>query len=168
MKKQFFADCTTLDELKKAYRKACLLNHPDNGGDTETMKAINAEYTDVFNLLKKQHNEKAKQDTTGKTKEMHECPEEFITIIQALLKMDGLTVELCGSWVWIAGNTKPYKEELKTIGCHWASKKKMWYWRNEKDSCKGTRKTKTMAEIRFKYGSETYQSNNFNSIPAFA
>ena len=132
------------------------------------MKAINAEYTEVFNLLKKQHNEKAKADTTGKTREMHECPEEFITIIQALLKMDGLTVELCGSWVWIAGNTKPYKDELKAIGCHWASKKKMWYWRNEKDSCKGTRKTKTMAEIRFKYGSETYQSNNFNSIPVFA
>ena len=166
--KKFFTDCNTLDELKKAYRKLCIKFHPDNGGDTATMQSINAEYTNVFNILKKAHNAKAAQDATGATKEMHECPEEFMAIIQALLKMDGLTVELCGSWVWISGDTKPYKDELKAIGCRWASKKKMWYWRNEKDACSSSRKSKTMAEIRMKYGTETFMSNSLNSIPAYA
>lgn len=44
MNARFFNDCRTLDELKKSYRRAAMLHHPDRGGDTRTMQEINDEY----------------------------------------------------------------------------------------------------------------------------
>lgn len=34
----------TLDEIKKAYRKACMQHHPDRGGDPEMFKRATAAY----------------------------------------------------------------------------------------------------------------------------
>ena len=155
----YFKGITNIDELKRVYRKLCQQNHPDNGRNVETMARINCEYRNVFNELKNIHNEAAKADTTGKTKPINECPEEFIDIIFKLLSLKGLNVELCGSWIWISGNTKQHKDTLKAIGCRWATKKKLWYWRNEKDACKGNRKSYTMDYIRSTYGSESYSTS---------
>ena len=40
---KYFTNCRILDELKKEFRRLAMLNHPDRGGDEETMKAINNE-----------------------------------------------------------------------------------------------------------------------------
>lgn len=156
---KYFEGITTIDELKKIYRKLCQLNHPDNGGNITIMAEINNEYTKLFNILKNQHNAKAEAETTGNTRPINECPEEYINIISELVTLKGLTVELCGSWIWISGDTREHKDKLKTIGCRWASKKKMWYWRNDKDAVK-SRKTQTMDYIRNKYGSESYSTSS--------
>ena len=37
----------TIKELKSAYHKLALKNHPDVGGDIEVMKAINVEYDTI-------------------------------------------------------------------------------------------------------------------------
>ena len=58
---KYFANCRTLDELKKEYRRLAMKHHPDHGGDTATMQAINNEYHDRFEVLKKQHNAAADQ-----------------------------------------------------------------------------------------------------------
>lgn len=156
---KYFEGITTIDELKKVYRKLCQLNHPDNGGNVTIMAAINTEYTTVFNELKTAHNKTAEADTTGMTRPINECPEEYINIISELVTLKGLTVELCGSWIWISGDTREHKDKLKTIGCRWASKKKMWYWRSEADAVK-SRKTKSMDYIRNKYGSTSYSTSD--------
>ena len=44
------------------------------------------------------------------------------TIVQ-LKQLEGLNIDLLGSWLWIGGNTKKNKEALKALGCRWASKK---------------------------------------------
>ena len=54
--------------------------------------------------------------------------------------------------------TKVNKETLKALGCRWASKKSMWYWRNEKDAVR-SRGAKSMDYIRTKYGSESYSTS---------
>lgn len=147
----YFNHCRTLDELKKEYRRLAALHHPDHGGDNATMAAINNEYQTRFEVLKKQHN--ASADEHHQTTE---APEEFINIINALCKIPGLIVELCGCWLWISGDTRPHKEELKAAGCRWSSSKKMWYWRHQEDGAHWSRGKKSMGEIRMKYGSQTF------------
>ena len=120
---KFFDNCSNLDELKKAYRDAAKANHPDMGGDTATMQRINAAYTARFEILKNRQNETAAADPDGSTKATTEAPDDFINIIAALLKLDGLEVELCGRWLWIGGNTMTHKEALKAAGCRWSQSK---------------------------------------------
>ena len=91
---KFFKDSKTLEELKAEYRRLIKIHHPDRGGDPETMKQVNNEYEAAFNLLKDKHN--ATHDEQHQTTE---TPEEFMEIIEKLLKLDGLDIELCGSWI---------------------------------------------------------------------
>ncbi len=44
MAKDWFADCTTLKQAQAEYRRLCFKHHPDYGGDTTVMQAINAAY----------------------------------------------------------------------------------------------------------------------------
>lgn len=145
---KFFTDCKTLDELKAEYRRLIKIHHPDRGGDVETMKQVNNDYEARFEVLKKAHNEThdAEHQTT-------ETPREFIEIIEKLLRLDGLEIELCGSWLWIGGDTYSHKDELKEAGCRWSNNKKMWYWRHAEDGAHWSRGRKSMQQIRAKYGS---------------
>ena len=61
---KYYTACTTLDELKKEYRRLAMANHPDHGGDEATMKAINAEYDAVFSAFKLAYNRTAQTPTT--------------------------------------------------------------------------------------------------------
>lgn len=154
----YFNSCTTLDELKKAYHRAAIENHPDCGGDTATMQKINRDYEIRFEELKASQNEKAAADTTGATKPTTEAPADFINIISILLNLEGLEVELCGRWLWIGGNTRQHKEALKAAGCRWSNNKKLWYWHYAEDGDRWHRGKKSMQQIRNKYGSTRFES----------
>ena len=83
-----------------------------------------------------------------------ETAEEFMDIIRNLSSLSGIVVEMCGSWLWISGNTFPVKEQLKEFGCQWSKGKKKWYWTAQKCFTKPHYKTPSMNEIRFRYGSK--------------
>ena len=70
--------------------------------------------------------------------------------------MDGLTVELCGRWLWIGGNTREHKDELKACGCRWSSSKKLWSWHFAEEGSHWHRGKKSMEYIRSTYGSTTF------------
>ena len=135
-----------------------MLFHPDRGGDLEQMKALNNEYDRLFEILKNGYNEQAK---TQGTHETHEMPEQYRNIILNIMELEGIEIELVGSWIWISGNTKDHKDTLKSNGCLWASKKLMWYWRPEEYKTY-SKKTKDMNDIRNKYGSEKIVNNTKN------
>ena len=105
---KYFTNIRTLDELKAAYRRLALKYHPDMGGSTEIMQEINNEHDALFEQLKRQHN--ASADEYHQTTE---TAEEFREILAVLLGLPGLTVELCGSWLWISGETRQNKDALK-------------------------------------------------------
>ena len=149
----YFKDCKTLEELKAVYRKLAMKNHPDVGGDTETMQKINAEYEIVFERLKAEQNSRAAADKTGRTYATAEQAADFIDIISKLIRMDGLEIELCGRWLWISGETMKHKDALKAAGCRWSSNKKMWSWHFPEDGVYKKHKAKSMAYIRSRYGS---------------
>lgn len=150
---KYFRNCCSLDNLKAEYRRLTLKHHPDAGGDVETMKEINIEYERRFAVLKAEHNVTADADH-----QTTETPDEYRAIIIALLRMDGLDVELCGSWLWITGDTRKHKDELKSIGCRWSSTKSAWTWHHAEPGAKWYRGKRSMNEIRNRYGSTVYGS----------
>ena len=151
----------TLNELKQLYRAFALQFHPDHGGSEEAMKAINIQFTWLFEGLKNKLNDEAtRSHNQGKWagySTTTETPEEFIDIISQLDPIPGIIVELCGRWLWISGNTKDNREALKACGCRWSTNKKMWYWRHEEDYCKKhNSNTHDIEEIRAMYGSQRF------------
>lgn len=148
MMNKYFKNINTLEELKKEYKRLALANHPDRGGDVEIMKAINAEYDIVFAKVKNTH-VNAKGETY--TKENTETPDIFKDIIDKLIKMAGLEIEIIGSFIWVGGNTKEHKDELKAVGFKWHSAKKLWY-KSPEGYRRKTRKNMSMDEIRDAFG----------------
>ena len=74
-------------------------------------------------------------------------------VAEAIKNLPGIKIELCGRGLWVSGNTKENKDALKAAGLRWASKKKMWYYRQQEFAVHG-RSHKSMTYIRAKYGSE--------------
>lgn len=141
----YFANIKTLEELKKEYRKLAFKFHPDRGGNVETMAIINAEYDKMLKIV-----------STGKSENNNSqqvnIDDGFRQVIDAIITCEGLEIEICGSWIWVGGNTVAHKTTLKENGYRWASKKKMWYWRPADSVCRAT-KMKDMDYIRNMYGS---------------
>lgn len=157
----YFDKCENLDQLKAEYRRLCLRFHPDTGSaeaSTAIMAAINAEHDRIFETLKAAQNARAAADTTGRTRATTETAAEFRDVVAALLRLDGLTVELCGRWLWIGGETRKHKDALKAAGCKWAPKKGLWSWHHEEDGGRRFRGKADMADIRAKYGSIRFEA----------
>ena len=148
-----------IEELKKVYFTLAQELHPDHGGDAEEFKILNSEYQELFPRFKNIHknvNPEIQQDYYESTKPIKECPDDFIVIVTALLKIKGIDVELCGRWLWISGNTYECKDTLKAMGCRWNSKKKMWSWHYKEDGVYYKRKSTPMETIREMYGSQRF------------
>ena len=150
MKKFFTPTPETLEELKSMYRKLAMLHHPDRGGDTETMKAVNAEYDELFPKLKNVHKNKDGETYTAR-QESAETADQFKTLIDELMRMDDIVIEIIGCFIWITGETKPYKDQLKALKFQWHSKKVAWYLKPE-DYRKRSHKDYDLDTIRAMYG----------------
>ena len=143
----------TIELIKRMYHKLALENHPDRVGDLRTMQEINDEFA---TLKKKYYNVHEGQNGGVYRDEKQEAPtsvdDGFIELIDALLKLDGVGIEICGSFVWLSGNTFEHKAAIKALGFRWASKKKMWFLAPDNWSKKG--REWDMGEIRMKHGSQ--------------
>jgi hypothetical protein len=129
--------------IKKAYREASKKYHPDSGGSTEMMQAVNAAYDLIKDLTGNIHIEGSDKDY-GK---------ELNAAIN-LIKNLNLSIEICGSWVWVSGMTYPHKSDLKAAGYFFARKKAMWYFRPADYVKPKKSKPISIGKIRSKYGSE--------------
>ena len=148
---QYFKDCHTIDEIKAMYKQLAKQHHPDCGGSTEIMQAINAEYAYACaNALK------AENLTSEDTEEQIRMSEEYRAVIEQLIAIPGIIIEVVANWIWVTGNTYPVRKELKAAGLFFASKKVAWYYRAEEYKTTGSKKT--LDEIRDKYGSEKVNS----------
>lgn len=153
---KWFKNPRTLEELKKQYKQLAMEHHPDRGGSTETMQEINNEYDVLFSSLKNTHST-AEGETYTTEKETTETPEEFKNIINILINLEGVNIEICGSWLWLTGNTKEHKEVLKSLKFRWSKSKQAWYYHTS-DYKKKSKKTFSLDEIRDLYGSKTVQA----------
>lgn len=145
----------TQKEIKLAYKKASLAFHPDrNPAGAEMMKVIN----DAYNSLKDLDGEVTNTDENSSNygEVLNEKLNAFFN-----LDLEGVNVEICGNWIWLTGNTKPYSKLLGKdgIGFFYASKKKAWYYRPA-DYKSFNRKEMSLDEIRANHGSSTVKQRS--------
>lgn len=155
---KYFINCLDLKQVKAKFKELVKVHHPDLNGELEIMQVINAEYDLIiekglsyyhaYYKSEKSLNENANNDN------LNFSVEDYIKVIKFCLD-NGLTVELCGSWLWISGDTKPCKDTLKELGCKWSISKKLWYFT---DTPKRFIRSKfSMCEIRAKHGSKVFR-----------
>jgi curved DNA-binding protein CbpA len=142
--------------IKKAYRKACSQYHPDrNPAGLEMMKLVNQAYDELKDLSGKEE--------IGE-KDISSYGEDIFNALSQVIHLN-LDVEVCGSWVWLHGDTKPHKDTIKAAGFMWAPKKALWYYRPSDYKSMGRGKF-TMDEIRNTHGSEKVTAKERNKLRA--
>jgi len=135
-----------------------MLHHPDRGGDNETMKQVNLAYEKALSS-------RDGEISTGFDGQAHEyhynakveraAMEKVLEILGAGL---GVKVELIGTWVWVSGNTRPVKDQLKALGLRWHGKRVMWYWHTP--SYKRRYSGVSTDTLRRAYGSRTFEEDS--------
>ena len=83
--------------------------------------------------------------------ESTETADQFKDLITQLMRMDDIVIEVIGCFVWVTGDTKPHKEQLKALGFKWHSKKAAWYLAPE-GYRQRSRREYGLDEIRSMYG----------------
>lgn len=157
-KLNYFSDCHSIEQIKKRYRELAKKYHPDHNKDTNTnkiMAEINLQYEQ-----QKGRTFTSVNHETGKTYEQNFDPfDGYRELIDALLKIPSITIELCGTWLWVTGVKKEDKEKqaiLKELKFTYSSKKIAWYWKPGTYRKKSKREL-TIEEIRNLYGSNRVQ-----------
>jgi hypothetical protein len=145
-----FEQIHTLDDLKRRYHALCKELHPDCGGSTEAMQALNAEYAQI---LKRVMN--ADFSTEAETSELL-----YRDKIAAIAHLEGLELEIIGKWLWVSGNTYAHRETLKREGFNFAPVKKLWFFRALEYRTRTRGEAQDINDIRTKYGSERVAPNH--------
>jgi len=134
--------------VKDRYRELSLKNHPDKGGKVEVMALIN----DAREALKRAIEKGYIADCQAADYDLFTL---FSDAISAIRGLQDISIEACGSWLWVSGETKQHKDIFKKAGYRWARKKSMWYWRPADQKRKRRKVSWDMDKIRNKFGSET-------------
>jgi len=147
---KFFSSCKTLQELKNQFRELVKMYHPDNKetGNLETMKALNLEYEKAFEYIKNN----PINETEKKSSYYADINDGFRETLEKIIFIPSIKIEICGSWLWITGETKPIKDILKNAGLLWAGKKQAWYFKPKEYKAK-KHKAWDMDKIRNTFGS---------------
>lgn len=166
---KWFKGVKTQKEAKSLYHKLCRQYHPDISGydTTSIMQEINAEFERVFEALpsdskagageNKKDNAKTGNTTTKQT------AQKFMKIIQRLVKCEGLTIEIVGSWIWLSGDTFKYMRCIKQMGFKYSTKHKKYYLSD--DSAASHRRSKyTFNQICDKYGVEQVETEKIPKL----
>ena len=151
-----FKDCANVESIKFTYRKLCMNHHPDRpNGSTVMMQDINHQYQ----LALKSVHGKSSASTDGEEHVYYynaDTEGKLMELINQLLKLQMVDVEiaLIGTWLWVYGNSKAYKNQLKELGCSWHFKRKCWYFHTGKHRSRNS--NADFDELGQKYGFKSF------------
>ena len=138
---------SNIEELKRIYKKFAKKYHPDLGGSEEDFKKLNSFY----------------QDLLSKNQFDFNIDLEIERVVSEILHFD-LVIEVVGCWIWVSGNTKPVKEDLKKANFKWNQKRKKWYWTNQEK--RRTHSKEDFETLKDKYGCRVVKSKEKIKIAA--
>ena len=154
---KYFNEIKTINELKKEYKKLAMKLHPDRNKHKDTtaeFQEMQNEYEKVFEQVKNIH-KNSKGETY--TKETNENIEVFKNIIEKIIHFELVNIEIIGDWIWLSGNTKSYKDEIKDLKFRWSSNKLAWYY-HEGQFRKKSKNNYSLDELRQQFGSEIIEN----------
>jgi hypothetical protein len=155
---KYFEGLSTETEIKQRYKSLAREHHPDLGGCVETMKVINLQYESVLS---------GAYQTAGKSiTEIDDLLEKDLVLrnkLNTIIALDGLSIEICGSWLWVTGETKTHKDTLKMNKFYWSNTKTAWYWRSESKKS-FNRKPMSLEQIRHVHGTHTIQRREYAMV----
>lgn len=121
----YFTSTMTAEDAKKLFRKLAVELHPDKASE-ENKGSAHLAFIRLKNeyeaYLKGSHCFTSKQASDETT-----AMDEFIKANDFIQNFVGCTVELVGTWVYLCGNTYPYKDQIKENGFSFSGTKKKWY-----------------------------------------
>ena len=95
---------------------------------------------------------------------------DFADVVLQLLAIPKIEIEIIGSFIWIGGDTRPVKDQIKAVNVgeamnapRWHSKKKRWYL-SPVGYRKTSRKKMSYGAIRDLYGAETVERKQTAAI----
>jgi hypothetical protein len=154
---KYFDDCMSIESLRAEYRKNCLKLHPDKGGTAEIFADMQNEYERLIKLAAATEAGTACKENR-KARYTYETEKELMSAMEYFLNIYGITVELCGCWLWITGDTFPVHEKIKEYGAKYSKNKGAWYWSADMGTGKH-RGRYSWNKIRAKYGSVILESD---------
>lgn len=121
------------------------------------MQAINSEYAYAC-----AHIYKGKGMNDEETDTHMKMSEAYRQAIEQIINLHGIVIELVGHWIWVTGNTRVVKSELKAAHFFFASKKQAWYFRSDIYKTRGGKQT--LDQIRAKYSSQVITKEERNKM----
>lgn len=159
---KYFKDAKTVQQLRKIYVKLLKQYHPDNGGDLEICKIINTEYDYLLGRLPKGAAGENQEDQAMNDKDF-EIDKNLREMLNKIIRFAGIEIEVVGTWVWVDGNTYPYKDNLKEFGFQWSRNRKKWHWTPYAGGYKRGRKI-DFDQIRAFYGAQKVETEHAFAI----
>ena len=78
--------------------------------------------------------------------------------IEELIKLDGLLIEVVGTWLWISGETFKHKSIFNKYKMRWNKMRKLWQY-DSTGEYKRTKNKRSDEEIKSYFGSEVIADN---------
>jgi hypothetical protein len=150
---KYFSDVVEIeiDVIRLKFKELCLRLHPDKGGDAEQFKEMMNEYELLIRRASSAEATRASKEERY-TRFDYEGETDIAEMLRKIVMMSRIVIEICGSWIWLDGETRPHWETLKELGFWYSFAKKKCYWSPYKGE-KRRRGSKSMNEIRSTYGS---------------
>ncbi len=155
----YFENLKTVEEIKIRYRDLAKQYHPDLGGDAETMKTINGQYHDALKACNGQIADERAYNYKA------DIEQELMDKLSELLKLKQLEVILIGYWIWVTGDTKPFRIALKDADLIWHPKRKCWYYK-PKSWRRSYSSQGSLYDLARKYGYRDFKNSEQDALPA--
>jgi hypothetical protein len=153
MKTDFFYGCVTIKEVEQRNQDLSVVFR----NQEEMLKDLREEFSALMKVLRVvRSNEVVKEKATVSEKTVEAVKEkatvsEKITELQEKIDPAGLSLEICGTWLWVTGKTFQVKDILKELGFRYSANKLAWYYR-QAENLSGNQEPLPIEKIRELYG----------------